>query len=144
MTNSEFERMSNKYYDKILRWANYKWGDLGDDAVQEAFLRAFEHKNKFNDSFSFVTWVYSFIPIIVANWRREDKLVFDHSVDVLKLAGYTSPESYVHYNELIELCNQLPDKQKTAIISRIESGDGEDPKNLWWAKQIIKKAMGEE
>lgn len=143
MTKDDFERMSNKYYNKIQRWAVYKWGDLGEDAVQEAFLRAFENTKSFNDSFSFVTWIYSYVPIIVANWRRDDKLVFDYSVDIFNIPDVNVPEAYLSYVQLIELCNKLPEKQKQAIVDRLDGSDTDNRKNLWWAKQVIKKAMGE-
>jgi len=146
MKNDDFDRMCNKYYSKILRWAVYKWGEQGEDAVQEAFLRAFEHKHKFNDSFSFVTWVYGFVPVIVADWRREDKLVFDRSVDVLKIPHFNSPDTFLSYTELIELCNTLPNKQREAIFERVEGEgtDSNDRKNLWWAKQVVKRAYNED
>jgi len=143
MTKDDFERMSNKYYTKIQRWAMFRWGDLGEDAVQEAFLRAFENTKSFNDSFSFVTWIYSYVPIIVANWKREDKLTLDHSVDIFNIPDMNVPEAYVSYVELIGVCNKLPEKQKKAIMDRLDGADTDNRKNLWWAKQVIKKAMGE-
>lgn len=145
MKKDDWTRLCNKYYKKIVRWAVYKWGDQGEDAVQEAFLRAFTQRHKFNDSFSFVTWVYGFVPVIIADWYRNDKLMFDHSIDVFEIPDHMLPETYLFCEELIEFCNSLPEKQKEAIFSKIDSDDAVvDRKNLWWAKQAIRKEYNED
>jgi len=89
--------------------------------------------------------VYGFVPVIIADWYRNDKLMFDHSIDVFEIPDHMLPETYLFCEELIEFCNSLPEKQKEAIFSKIDSDDAVvDRKNLWWAKQAIRKEYNED
>ena len=65
MTPKQFEDLANVFRSKLVRSAVNKWGDIGEDAVQEAFLRAYSDLDKFDHSSSFSTWIFGYVSIII-------------------------------------------------------------------------------
>ena len=140
MTDSEFTNLTEVFLPRLMRSAKWRWGDEGEDFIQEAFLRAYENRATFDHSVTFATWVFS-IAINVANSYHRNGNSFDFSVDVLKIVDGLTPEDYAIGNELLELFSRLPEKQRDAVFDRL-TDDKCDRKNLWWAKQVLSERLG--
>lgn len=141
MTDSEFTNLTEVFLPRLLRSAKWRWGDDGEDFIQEAFLRAYENRATFDHSATFATWVFS-IAINVANSHHRNILNYDDSVDVLKVVDGLTPEDYAIGSELLEMFSRLPESQRDAVFDRIMTEGGGDRKNLWWAKQVLAKNWG--
>ncbi len=58
MTPQDFEELANIYHPRLVRSAIKRWGDEGEDVVQEAFLRALNSLDSFKHDSSFSTWIF--------------------------------------------------------------------------------------
>lgn len=58
---SLFEELVRRYREKLLKFATSKLGnrDHAEDIVQDAFLAAFHHRNSYDSSFAFSTWIWT-------------------------------------------------------------------------------------
>lgn len=140
MTDAEFTNLTEVFLPRLLRSAKRRWGDDGEDFIQEAFLRAYEHRATFDHSVTFATWVFT-IAINVANNSFRGKLDIDTDADVFKIVERLTPEDYAVGNEMLSLFSKLPEKQRDAVFDKLFSDD-HDRKNLWWAKQVLAKTLG--
>ena len=140
MTDAEFVNLTEVFLPRLLRSAKWRWGDEGEDFIQEAFLRAYENRAAFNHSVTFATWVFS-IAINFANNSRRGVLDIAPDVDILKVVDNITPEDYAIGNEMLDIFSKLPEKQRDAVFDRLFS-DEHDRKNLWWAKQVLAKSLG--
>ena len=140
MTDAEFVNLTEVFLPRLLRSAKWRWGDEGEDFIQEAFLRAYENRAAFNHSVTFATWVFS-IAINFANNSRRGVLDTAPDVDILKVVDNITPEDYAIGNQLLEMFSKLPEKQRDAVFDRLFSDD-HDRKNLWWAKKVLAKTLG--
>jgi DNA-directed RNA polymerase specialized sigma24 family protein len=140
MTDAEFVNLTEVFLPRLLRSAKWRWGDEGEDFIQEAFLRAYEQRAIFNHSVTFATWVFS-IAINFANNSRRGRLDIATDVDILKVVDNITPEDYAIGNEMLDIFSKLPEKQRDAVFDRLFS-DEHDRKNLWWAKQVLAKSLG--
>lgn len=140
MTDAEFVNLTEVFLPRLLRSAKWRWGDEGEDFIQEAFLRAYENRAAFNHSVTFATWVFS-IAINFANNSRRGRLDIATNVDILKVVDNITPEDYAIGNEMLDIFSKLPEKQRDAVFDRLFSDD-HDRKNLWWAKQVLAKSLG--
>lgn len=140
MTDAEFVNLTEVFLPRLLRSAKWRWGDEGEDFIQEAFLRAYENRAAFNHSVTFATWVFS-IAINFANNSRRGRLDIATNIDILKVVDNITPEDYAIGNEMLDIFSKLPEKQRDAVFDRLFSDD-HDRKNLWWAKQVLAKSLG--
>jgi RNA polymerase sigma-70 factor (ECF subfamily) len=56
-----YRHIVEKYKDKIFNYVNYSFakdGDLAEDITQEAFIRAFDNLNKFDNNRPFSPWIF--------------------------------------------------------------------------------------
>lgn len=143
MTDAEFVNLTEVFLPRLMRSAKWRWGDEGEDFIQEAFLRAYENRAAFNHSVTFATWVFS-IAINFANNSRRGVLDIATDVDILKVVDTTTPEDYAIASEMLDIFSKLPEKQRDAVFDRIMNESGGDRKNLWWAKQVLAKSLGVE
>jgi len=140
MTPQDFEELANIYHPRLVRSAIKRWGDEGEDVVQEAFLRALNSLDSFKHDSSFSTWIFGICLNIRADANKTAMVYED--VDVMKLLDSSpSPEEEYSYNQILELCEQLPRQQRESIMNRL-NGDSSDRKNLWWAKQVLSERLG--
>jgi DNA-directed RNA polymerase specialized sigma24 family protein len=85
MTKEEFDNLAQVFRPRLVKSAVNKWGSVGEDAVQEAFLRAFMDIDKFRGDCAFNSWIFSYAKIVMADWKRSEKLDYV-DVDVFDLA----------------------------------------------------------
>ena len=140
MTDAEFTNLTEVFLPRLLRSAKWRWGDEGEDFIQEAFLRAYENRAAFDHSVTFATWVFS-IAIHFASNSRRGRLDIVSDVDILKVVDCITPEDYAIASEMLDIFTKLPEKQRDAVFDRLIS-DSPDRKNLWWAKQVLAKTLG--
>jgi RNA polymerase sigma factor (sigma-70 family) len=141
MTLTDFNELASIYHPRLVRTAVKRWGDEGEDVVQEAFLRALENIESFRHDSSFPTWVFGICLNIKAD-ANKTLLPVDDNVDVLKILDTSpTPEEKFSYNQIIALCEKLPRQQRESIFNRL-NGEETDRKNLWWAKQVLSGLLG--
>ena len=140
MTESEFSSLSAVFLPRLLRSAKRRWGSEGEDFIQEAFLRAYEDRSKFNHGCYFSTWIFGYALNIAGNSSRGN-LAIDRDCDIFKIADYVTPETQFLVSEIYTLIDMLHPKQREAVLSRI-NGELHDRKNLWWARQELAKSLG--
>ena len=140
MTLQDFNELATIYHPRLVRSAVKRWGDEGEDVVQEAFLRALSNLDAFKHDSSFSTWIFG----ICLNIRADNvrSAVVHEDVDVLKIIDSSpTPEEEYSYNQILDLCERLPRQQRESIMNRL-NGDVSDRKNLWWAKQVLAAQLG--
>jgi len=138
MTPKEFEELANIYRSRLVRYAVHKRGEEGEDAVQEAFLRAFEHLDKFDHSVAFNTWVYTIAKNILINWQKKSAPDIDSDVDVFDLADDTTPELLASGRQYAELMEQLTPAEYDALLDKMEGVVPRNRTNLVRARRKLK------
>lgn len=139
MTHSEFCELSEVFLPRLLRTGKRRWGDEGEDIIQEAFLRAFEARKLFDHSCSFSTWIFGYA-VNVAHNNRRGNLDIDCGYDVNKAADNATPESYTLAWEIEILCEMLPPARRKALRSKLD-GLPYDRQNLLLARRELKQLL---
>lgn len=142
MTEREFVELTEVFLPRLMRSAKRRWGDEGEDFIQEAFLRAYENRAAFDHSVTFATWVFSIAKHFAINSSR-GRLDIATDVDIFKVVDCITPEDYAIASEMLDIFNKLPEKQRDAVFDRLFT-EQHDRKNLWWAKQVLAKTLGVE
>lgn len=144
MTPKEFENLTNVYRSWLVRSAVNKWGDDGEDYVQEALLRAYIDCDKFDYTCMFSTWIYGYIKN-VANDAIKKSLPTDEDVDVFDLSHHNTPESVASYAELLHHISDLSTQKRRAVVDRVQGkSNTENRQNLYLAKKHLRKLLGED
>lgn len=100
--------------------------DMAEDIVQESLIKAYEKLGSFENRSSFKTWLYQ-ITVNTARNRWRDKRDRQH-VDIDSLEPSVMSEDAVaeialvaldEKRDLRGLVDQLPEKQKTALVLRV-------------------------
>ncbi len=67
-----FERLVQRYYGQIHRWALARTGDRddADDVTQEVLVRLHRHLASFDGRSQFTTWLYQVTRSAAADWHR--------------------------------------------------------------------------
>lgn len=87
-----YSEIINRYQQKLLRYASYLLNDdqMGSDAVQEGFIKAYININSFNTKKKFSSWIYRIVhneamTLISKNKKRilmTDEIEYDSGVDL--------------------------------------------------------------
>jgi len=97
--------------------------DEAEDAAQEAFIKAYQSIGSFRSEALFRTWLYRITINVVRNIRKARRKmvpledVIAHKDDPLVLI-----QSREEQKELEGVIAQLPFRQKTAVVLRIQQG----------------------
>lgn len=142
MTPKEFEELANVYRSRLVRSAVYKWGADGEDAIQEAFLRAYENIDKYDHSYTFTTWIFKIAKNIIIDWKRKDNITIDGDVDVLDLPDCVTPELITSGRQFIDMLEELPPLQFHAIIDKMDGVAPNNRENLRLARKKIYENTG--
>jgi len=142
MTPQQFNDLANVFRSKLVRSAIHKWGDIGEDIVQEAFLRAYEGVAEFRQDSSFSTWIMGYAKLIWLETIRKEEDI-DRDIDLFDLVSDTDIESDIYCLQLADHINTLPTKQRNAVVDLLE-GEGSDKVNLFHARQRIKEILSED
>ena len=70
----QFAQIIKRYQNKLLRYAGYLAQDdaLAADAVQEAFIKAYQNLNGFNTKKKFSSWIYRIVHNQAINLLKKD------------------------------------------------------------------------
>lgn len=111
------ERMIDNYGDKLYRMCFLYLGErqMAEDAVQDTFLKAFQHYETFRGEASEQTWLTRIAINVCKNYRRVSWFRHvDYTVELEKVdASYED-----HIGDDTVLCEimKLPDKYKEVIL----------------------------
>lgn len=119
-----FSELVKRHQKGIFRlvWRITRDQSLAEDVVQEAFVKAYQKINLFEERSSFKSWLYR-IGINTAHnalrSRRNDQV----SIDDISISGQADGERALVYRDLQKLIvremENLPERQKTALHLRI-------------------------
>ncbi len=87
MTKEEFNDLVVVYRPRLVKSAINKWGNDGEDAIQEAFLRAYASCESFKSECTFSSWIFGIAKNVLLNWRKADKL------DIVDVDVFDLPDS---------------------------------------------------
>jgi len=113
MTPIEYNDLLTFHYSKLLRTARNRWGDVGDDVLQEAALRAYTRLSLYDNSKPFCTWMYIVMQNVYRNMLDADKSEIDRSVDVLDLVG---DDDVVENAHLLEWASSLSRAELAGVL----------------------------
>ncbi|MCX4024680.1 RNA polymerase sigma factor [Endozoicomonas sp. SM1973] len=112
-----FSALLEKYYTMIYRMA-FRWlgnQDDSEDVAQEVCIKLGRSIHGFQANSKFSTWVYKIVLNTVRDFQRKQR---NHAnIDEISVAtnGNTS-EQQMHNTQLWQLVQQLPDKQRDAVL----------------------------
>jgi len=98
------------------------------DLVQETYLKAITHKDKFNPSTNMKAWVYTIMKNTFINkYRKESKYktMIDTTEDLFflntsKKSGHETPESQFNHSELEKVVNSLSDDHRIPFLMHFQ------------------------
>jgi len=112
VTPEEFDGLYNGAAPRLVSQVVLLTGDLGEaqDAVQEAFVRAWDHRDRV-DVAGAEAWVRTTaMRVAVSRWRRLRRLIPGARAPEPRVSG-PDPDRVA----LIEAMKRLPEKQRTAL-----------------------------
>ena len=116
-----FSRLVDRHYARCARVAFRILGNREDaeEAIQDAFLRAFKALGDYQDRERFSAWLTRILVnqcrTVLARTKRRDALFAD--LDLQRLAFTSSPESEdAVWPELEHVLDRLPAEQREAIV----------------------------
>jgi len=123
-SQAAFSELVKRHQKGLFRlvWRVTRDQSLAEDVVQEAFVKAYQKINLFEERSSFKSWLYR-IGINTAHntlrSRRNDQV----SINDISITGNAEGERALVYRDLQELVSremtQLPERQRTALQLRI-------------------------
>lgn len=126
--NDAFDKLVQKYQDKIYRQCYLFTNDVGDalDLTQEAFIRVFQSLNNFKAQSSFYTWLFRIVHNICVDYTRHKKAYLDaenvYSEDISNTPFSESNEIKELEDEVSKAMDILPSQVKSTIILRYYEG----------------------
>jgi RNA polymerase sigma-70 factor (ECF subfamily) len=98
------------------------------DLVQETYLKAITHKDKFNPSTNMKAWVYTIMKNTFINkYRKESKYktMIDTTEDLFFLntsskSGQETPESQYNHTDLEKVVNALSDEHRIPFLMHFQ------------------------
>ncbi len=123
-----FEELVNRY-KKTVYYLTYRMVHDHEDAAdlsQETFLKAYQGLQKFKRQSSFHTWLYRITVNLCINHLRKKKSRQFVELEKTHSVNYPDILQKLEMEELqVKVCdavNQLPEKQRAAVILRIYHG----------------------
>lgn len=113
MTPEEFDGLYNAAATRLVKQVSMLTGDVGEaqDAVQEAFIRAWAHRGRIDGQAGAEAWVRTTaMRIAVSRWRRVRRLIASARPPETSTPG-PGPDRIV----LIQALRRLPEAQRTAL-----------------------------
>lgn len=96
--------------------------DLSQDIVQEAFIKAYEKLNLFEERSSFKSWLFQIAVNVARNKLRENRFHFT-DIDDIEIGIASTAEAQLVQNAIGDILqkevDRLPFKQKTALVLRV-------------------------
>ncbi|MCK5125015.1 MAG: sigma-70 family RNA polymerase sigma factor [candidate division Zixibacteria bacterium] len=119
-----FSELVNRYRDRLMNVIGRMRisRECAEDIIQEAFLRVYQHRDKFDFKHCFSTWLYTIALNLARNeLRRNKKYTFVDIFDMQNKEVEASVDAKVPSNLgpiLQKAIDTLPEKYKTAFLLR--------------------------
>ena len=116
-----FGILVDRYYDRYARYAVHVVGNREDaeEAVQDAFLRAYRALGQYQERERFAAWLYRIVVnqcrSVLAQRRREETALVDVDPATAPLAAASTAEEHVD-DRLEVLLARLPVEQREALV----------------------------
>lgn len=125
---SSFEELVMLYQDKLFNFLAKMTSSREDaeEITQEVFIKVYKNLYKYNNKWSFSTWIYRIaINTLRSEYRKVKNMKnIDYYANVPELPANFSDYPEIAYEikerrgEIIKLIDQLKDDQKTALLLR--------------------------
>lgn len=126
-------KLYEQYCDGMLCIAMryLKQKDVAEDAVQEAFIKAFKNIAKFDGSTSFGAWIKRFVINQSIDFYRQKKYHVEldkHSLEMVEDSSHTwEVEDYITSEDVQFCIDKIPEKQATVLkLYLLEGYDHEE------------------
>ncbi len=110
--NEIFHRYERKVYVYCLRVLNDP--DQAHDAFQEAFMRLYEHRERY-DGRTFMVWFFTIVRNVCLNMRRNKKQTVPFETSVANTSRDRIPDVGLH-REVSAALDRLPHDYREAIV----------------------------
>jgi RNA polymerase sigma-70 factor, ECF subfamily len=123
-SQAAFSELVKRHQKGLFRlvWRVTRDQMLAEDVVQEAFVKAYQKINLFEERSSFKSWLYR-IGINTAHNSLRSRKNDQVSIDDISISGQAESEKILVYRDLQALVAKemegLPERQKTALQLRI-------------------------
>ncbi|KKS93672.1 MAG: RNA polymerase, sigma-24 subunit, ECF subfamily [Candidatus Collierbacteria bacterium GW2011_GWC2_43_12] len=106
-----YSEIINRYQQKLLRYATYLLGDdqLGADAVQEGFVKAYIYLNSFDIKKKFSSWIYRIVHNEAMTLINKNKRYFPMNIEIEYDSGIDLEDELIK-KELIDRAHHCLDK----------------------------------
>ncbi|MBW6441948.1 RNA polymerase sigma factor [Patescibacteria group bacterium] len=131
----QFVYLVRRYEDKLIRYAQYLIGDYdkANDAVQQAFIKAYINLNGFDLKKKFSSWIYRIVHNEAINLIGKDKKTVIINPDIDFDSGENTEEDYLK-GELVAHTHEC--LKKMALIYR-------EPISLYYLENKSYKEIGD-
>lgn len=124
-----YHRYSKRLLGYFIRMLNFD-KTLAEDALQDLFLKIAEAPEKFDNSRSFKTWIFSVASNSCKNYYRHKKIVSESNDEIKYLTENVSDSAFiltaskmdaVMFRQMLEeVLNELPAEKKEAFILKYQ------------------------
>jgi RNA polymerase sigma-70 factor (ECF subfamily) len=124
-----YHRYSKRLLGYFIRMLNFD-KNLAEDALQDLFLKIAEAPEKFDNSRSFKTWIFSVASNSCKNYYRHKKIVSESNDEIKYLTENVSDSAFiltaskmdaVMFRQMLEeVLNELPAEKKEAFILKYQ------------------------
>ena len=135
-----FDKLLETHYRSFFKGMVFRYSrrgarDIGEDIVQEAYTRALERWEEYNEEFSFATWFETKIlpGERINNRRREHKHtqtatvefndLLEDSIDKGRISNGATPEQAIYTQEILQIIAQKDDEVREVLHDALILGD---------------------
>lgn len=138
MTQGEFTELMGVLRPRLLRSSVRRWGELGEDFLQEALLRTWNSLDKYDHTCSITTWVFAYAVRVAADYFR--KLQPPSSEDVYEVLSNDVPlDDHVLTLQILSSAASLPRKQRKTIEALLDGASVGNRSNFRHAKRKLQE-----
>lgn len=124
-----YKRYSKRLLGYFIRMLNFD-KNLAEDALQDLFLKIAEAPEKFDNTRSFKTWIFSVASNTCKNYYRHKKIVSESKDEIFYMIETKNEDAFLSAANkldgaefrkmLYELLNNLPAEKKEAFILKYQ------------------------
>lgn len=89
---------------------------MSEDIAQETMIKAYLAVEKFDEKVRFSTWLTRIAYNTFIDWKRKDKYALQPIDETIQVMGEGSADSQFDYQELYTALDELPPKERSAIL----------------------------
>lgn len=117
MDAAAFDAFYSASFSRVVGQVYAMCGDFSEaqDCVQEAFVRAWDHRRQLDRAHAPEAWVRTVAwRLAVSRWRRARRALAP--ADRARQAAASPPEPDVNHTALVAALRQIPEEQRRAIV----------------------------